>query len=92
MDTRQLTLKQQLDAYRIDEPDALEGFTARLARENGWTRQYTARVIDEYKRFALMAVTVEHPVTPRGIAVAHHAETDLGDLQPGPAKSHLLHV
>lgn len=40
------------------------GFSARLARENGWTRAFTARVIQEYRRFLLLAAQAGHAVTP----------------------------
>lgn len=36
----------------------------RLARDNGWTTHYADRVLDEYRRFAYLAVTAGHPVTP----------------------------
>jgi len=39
-------------------------FEARLARENGWCRAYTQRVIVEYKRFVYLAMTAGHVVTP----------------------------
>lgn len=39
-------------------------FAARLARENGWTPAFAARVIEEYKRFAFLAVTQGVEVTP----------------------------
>jgi hypothetical protein len=53
-----------LAAYSIGPEDAALGFSRCLARENGWSGDYTARVIAEYYRFAFLAVTVDHPVTP----------------------------
>ena len=41
-------------------------FGERLQRENRWTSEYTSRVIDEYRRFIILAVDAGHPVTPSG--------------------------
>jgi len=53
-----------LENYTIGPENAALSFEARLARENGWTRVFAARVIEEYRRFAFLAVTAGHPVTP----------------------------
>src|SRR6266511_879338 len=39
----------------------------------------------------LAGVLVEHPVAPRPVAVAHHAEADPRDLDPGGAQTRVLH-
>ncbi|MGL6074539.1 MAG: TIGR04222 domain-containing membrane protein [Fimbriiglobus sp.] len=58
-------LLAQLDAFLIDEgPLPALSFAARLARENGWSRSYTNRVIREYKRFVYLTATAHHSVTP----------------------------
>jgi len=57
-------LWQALDAYHVGSPDAVQTFADRLARENGWSAAYTARVITECKRFCWLAVRSGHPVTP----------------------------
>lgn len=59
-----LELKHRLDAFKIDDPEASFPFSARLARENRWSQEYTHRVIEEYKRFAYLAMAAGHPVTP----------------------------
>ncbi|MEY4179672.1 MAG: hypothetical protein RLY70_3246 [Planctomycetota bacterium] len=41
---------ERLAAYRFDDPLARLTFTARLARENGWTTGYALRIIQEYRR------------------------------------------
>jgi hypothetical protein len=53
-----------LDHYAIGPADAALTFAARLARENGWTAAYSARVVTEYKRFCFLAATAGHAVTP----------------------------
>ncbi|GAA5124256.1 hypothetical protein JIN84_12435 [Luteolibacter yonseiensis] len=51
-------------AFQVDDPQAQFPFTARLAKENGWTLAYAGRVVMEYKRFIALAVAAGHPVTP----------------------------
>jgi uncharacterized protein (TIGR04222 family) len=65
MTAAQTDLWTRIDAFEIDgrEPVALP-FTARLAREHGWTRDYAARVVREYKRFVFLAMTAGEPVCP----------------------------
>jgi hypothetical protein len=48
-------LLAELEAFEIDEPVAFP-FSARLARENGWSHDHSRRVIAEYKRFVWLAV------------------------------------
>jgi hypothetical protein len=51
-------------AFSFDEGTPALPFEARLARENGWTRDYTRRAIEEYRRFMFLAAVAGHPVTP----------------------------
>ncbi|HWW56101.1 MAG TPA: hypothetical protein VN047_04340 [Sphingopyxis sp.] len=53
-----------LAAYRVGPDDAAFSFEARLARENGWTAEHAARVMDEYRRFLFLAAVAGHQVTP----------------------------
>ena len=57
-------LWQQLDAFTVDEGTVALSFIDRLARENGWSRAYTLRVMDEYKKFLYLGCVLDHPVTP----------------------------
>ena len=54
----------KLQAFSLDEPNVSFPFSARLARENDWSLDYTQRVIEEYKHFVFLAMTAGHPVTP----------------------------
>ncbi len=54
----------KLEGFQFDEEDAVFDFEARLARENGWSREFASRVIQEYRRFLLLAMCAGHPVTP----------------------------
>lgn len=58
-------LADRLLRFEVDrDPAAPLGFRDRLARENGWTPGYAARVYDEYRRFLVLAATGDEPVTP----------------------------
>lgn len=57
-------LLEKVRKFSLDEESAALPFSARLAREQGWTLAYAARVGDEYKRFMMLAVAAGHPVTP----------------------------
>jgi len=62
--SEQVDLYGRLQAFSLDEADATLPFSQRLARENGWSLDYAKRVIEEYKKFAFLAVVAGHPVTP----------------------------
>lgn len=64
MDAWQAELYRRVQAFPVDDPQAALSFSARLAREQGWSRDFTRRVIDEYRRFAFLAVAAGHPVAP----------------------------
>lgn len=50
--------------FQLDDPDSALKFSARLARENGWSREYALRVVEEYKRFVMMCCIVPGGATP----------------------------
>lgn len=60
----QAELYERIQAFSLDQPDAQLLFSKLLARDNGWSLQYARRVIEEYKKFAFLAVVAGHPVTP----------------------------
>jgi len=57
-------LLERIESFSLDEPDAALPFTARLAREQGWSHAFAARVVREYRRFVYLAMTAGHAVTP----------------------------
>jgi hypothetical protein len=57
-------LWQRIRAFSLEQTDSELPFSRRAARENGWSTDYTRRVIEEYKRFAFLATVAGHPVTP----------------------------
>jgi hypothetical protein len=63
--TEEQTLQwQKIKAFEIDDPEAAFNFTDRLARENGWTLEYSLRAIAEYKKFIFLICFADHPLTP----------------------------
>jgi hypothetical protein len=54
----------RLAAFRFDAPGASLPFTARLARDQGWSLAYARRVVDEYRRFVFVSLRAGHPCTP----------------------------
>jgi hypothetical protein len=57
-------LRARIQAFSPDEPGVAFPFSARLARENGWTRPFAGRMMEEYRRFVYLAMTAGHPVSP----------------------------
>jgi len=53
----------QLLAFDLDGA-AQFSFSKRLARDNGWSANFSQRVALEYKKFLYLAATCGHPVTP----------------------------
>ena len=64
MTTEQQQLYERIRTFRFDDEGAVFPFASRLARDNGWSKGYTTRVISEYRKFAFLAVAAGHPVTP----------------------------
>ena len=57
-------LRQRLAAFAFDDPGAAFPFSARLARDNGWNRDFALRAIEEYRRFLYLACVAPREVTP----------------------------
>lgn len=69
MFNKDLSLEHQELAQRLWEhpfhmPGQQRDFTARLAMEQGWTRDFARQAIEEYRRFCFIACVANHPVTP----------------------------
>jgi uncharacterized protein (TIGR04222 family) len=64
MTPKQTELYRKIQEFEIDEGQPSFPFEARLAKENSWSRPFSRRVIQEYKRFAFLAMTAPHSVTP----------------------------
>src|SRR5688500_7141329 len=57
-------LWNRLLAFDLDAPMSEYGFSTRLARENYWTKNFTAKAILEYKKFMYLAATSDLMVSP----------------------------
>src|SRR5688572_9734661 len=64
MNIHELTTWQRLSCLDLDAAPAAFPFSRRLARDNGWSRAFAAKAIDEYRKFCFLAVHAGHPVTP----------------------------
>ncbi len=64
MQPKDQPLWQKLEAFGFDQPDVAFSFSDRLARENGWSKHYARRVVEEYRKFLLMCCLTETGVTP----------------------------
>lgn len=64
MDAHVAELWEKIQAFRVTPPDAMRSFERRLAFENGWSDDYARRVVEEYRRFVLLACVAGHPVCP----------------------------
>src|SRR5437763_4681359 len=59
-----IELWQRIERFSLDAAGVELPFSARLARENDWRPGFTKRTIEEYKRFAFLAMVAGHPVSP----------------------------
>ena len=64
MNLQQIELHHRLQTYSLDDSAASLPFTRRLARDNCWSYAYAQRAVEEYKKFAFLAIAAGHPVTP----------------------------
>ena len=64
MNIQELVTWNRLLALDFDDRASPLSFSARLARDNGWSRRFATRAIDEYRKFCFLAVHAGHPVTP----------------------------
>ena len=60
MTSMQADLYARVGAFQIDGDDSLHTFEDRLAEENGWSRAFTGRAVEEYRKFLLLAATAGH--------------------------------
>ncbi len=64
MSVSQRALWDRIAAFEIGDASWSLSFGKRLARENGWSMGFAARVVAEYKRFVFLMMEAGHPVTP----------------------------
>jgi hypothetical protein len=64
MTPAQKNLYQEICQFELDMDDAIFSFSDKLAWEYQWSRIYTYRVIQEYKKFIFLAVVADRLVSP----------------------------
>ncbi|MDX1446106.1 hypothetical protein [Lishizhenia sp.] len=64
MTTSQNQLWQKLEAFELDDIDSSFTFSDRLARENGWSLEYSLRAIQEYKKFIFLICIGNRAMSP----------------------------
>lgn len=64
MSPGQTELWQRIKNFALDEADAALPFSRKLAREQAWSRVFTLRAMEEYRRFLFLAMEAGHPVSP----------------------------
>lgn len=64
MNQSEKTTWEVLQSFQIDNESSKLKFSDRLARENGWTKEFAIQTIEEYKKFVFLAKHAGHPVTP----------------------------
>jgi hypothetical protein len=57
-------LWQKIKDFSLDDPSVSFCFSDRLARENGWSKAYALRVVEEYKKFLFLCCVTSDGVTP----------------------------
>jgi hypothetical protein len=55
---------EKVREFELDDPESALTFTQRLARENGWTLEFSIRAVHEYKKFIYLNCISSHPLTP----------------------------
>jgi hypothetical protein len=50
--------------FELDDPAAALTFSDRLGRENGWSKSFSLRAIEEYKKFMFLVAITDTPLTP----------------------------
>src|SRR5690349_177010 len=59
-----IELWKRIESFSVDATGAELPFSARLAKENDWSREFARRAIEEYKRFAFLAMVAGQAVSP----------------------------
>src|SRR5688500_10790891 len=58
-------LRERLQSHALLQPtDVRHDFTARVARENGWSRAHALDVVEEYRRYCFLACVAGRMMSP----------------------------
>jgi hypothetical protein len=64
MSLKEQVLWDKIRNFSFDREGIAFTFSMRLARDNGWSRGYALRVVEEYKKFLFLCCVAQHGVTP----------------------------
>jgi hypothetical protein len=64
MNTKELQLWNAVQAFELDDDEHPLMFSDRLAKENGWSKEFALKAIEEYKKFMFLICVTNHPLTP----------------------------
>ena len=64
MNEQESELWKTIIEFELDNDEHPLMFSDRLARENGWSKEFTLRAIDEYKKFMFLICATNEPLTP----------------------------
>jgi hypothetical protein len=53
-----------INAFELDDDSSSLTFSDRLAKENGWSKEFALRAIEEYKKFMFLICVINQPLTP----------------------------
>jgi hypothetical protein len=60
----QFPLWERLAKFQFSDPDAEISYASKLVEQQGWTAEFAARVIEEYRRFLYLCMVAGHKVVP----------------------------
>jgi uncharacterized protein (TIGR04222 family) len=60
-------LWSQIDSFQMDDPSATIKFSDKLSHEHRWSKEYTARVISEYRKFLFLCCVLPGGASPSQI-------------------------
>jgi hypothetical protein len=61
---QQKDLWTRIRDFAIDDPSAFVRYSDKLAHSNGWSKDYTARVIEEYRKFIFLCCILPNGASP----------------------------
>jgi hypothetical protein len=64
VDPSEQILWGKIEEFQLDENDVAFSFSDRLARDNGWSKLYSSRVVVEYKKYLFLCCISDKGVTP----------------------------
>ncbi len=64
MNYKEQKLWGEILEFELDDDEAVLTFSDRLAKENGWSKAFALRAIDEYKKFMFLISCTSEPLSP----------------------------